>query len=167
MRRIRKLITPFALTLALAGVFPVALGGGPALAMGGSSDSSSDAKKADPNFAAARQLVEDGKYAEAIPLLEKVVAADAKNADALNYLGYSNRQLGNTDVALTHYQAALALEPRHRGANEYLGELYLTLGDLPKAEERLDVLDGACFFGCDEYTELKNAIAEYKAKAGS
>lgn len=158
MRRILKLITPLALALALAG--------GQALAMGSDSGSSSG-KAADPNYSAARQLVEEGKYAEAVPLLEKVVAADAKNADALNYLGYSNRQLGNNEVALTHYQAALALEPRHRGANEYLGELYLTLGDLPKAEERLQVLDGACFFGCEEYTELKNAIAAYKSKLGS
>jgi Flp pilus assembly protein TadD len=158
MRRILKLITPLALMLALAS--------GPAFAMGSGSDSDST-KAADPNYAAARTLVEDGKYAEAIPLLEQVVAKDAKNADALNYLGYSNRQLGNTDAALTHYQAALALEPSHRGANEYLGELYLTLGELPKAEERLKALDGACFFGCEEYTELKNAIAAYKAKAGS
>lgn len=158
MRRILKLITPLALTLALSG--------GAAYGMGsGGGDES--AKAADPNYAAARQLVEDGKYAEAIPLLEQVVAKDAKNADALNYLGYSNRQLGNNEVALTHYQAALALEPRHRGANEYLGELYLTLGELAKAEERLKVLDDACFFGCEEYSELKNAIAAYKAKAGS
>src|SRR3546814_12754464 len=78
---------------------------------GGSSDS---AKPADPDYAAASQLVEDGKYAEAIPLLARVVAKDAKNADALNYLGYSNRQLGNNDAALTHYPAALALEPSHR-----------------------------------------------------
>ncbi|MGF1631759.1 MAG: tetratricopeptide repeat protein [Kiloniellaceae bacterium] len=158
MRRILKLITPLALALAL--------GGGQALAMGGDSNSNSG-KAADPTYSAARQLVAEGKYAEAVPLLEKVVAADAKNADALNYLGYSNRQLGNNEIALTHYQAALALEPRHRGANEYLGELYLTLGDLPKAEERLEVLDGACFFGCEEYTELKNAIAAYKSKLGS
>jgi tetratricopeptide (TPR) repeat protein len=157
MNRFLKLITPFALTLALAS--------GSALAMG--SDTSKDAKAMDPNFVAAKQLVEDGKYAEAIPLLETVVATDKQNADAFNYLGYSNRKLGNTDVALTHYQAALALDPKHRGANEYLGELYLLLGDLPKAEERLKVLDGACFFGCDEYTELKQAIAQYKAKAGS
>jgi Flp pilus assembly protein TadD len=161
MRRILKLITPLALTLALSG----GVTGGQALAMG--DDSNSSAKAEDPNYAAARQMVEEGRYAEAIPLLEQVVAKDAKNADALNYLGYSNRQLGNNDAALAHYEAALALEPRHRGANEYLGELYLTLGDLPKAEERLEVLDGACFFGCEEYTELKNAIAAYKAKAGS
>lgn len=157
MRRIVKLITPLALSLVLAG--------GGAYGMGGGSDDS--AKAADPTYGAARQLVEEGKYAEAIPLLEQVVAKDAKNADALNYLGYSNRQLGNNDAALTHYQAALALEPRHRGANEYLGELYLKLGDVAKAEERLEVLDGACFFGCEEYTELKNAIAAYKAQAGS
>jgi len=169
MRRIWKSITPLALTLALAGVLPGGLAVTPALAMGSSSssDNASDAKKMDSDYAAGRQLVEDGKYAEAIPLLEKAVAKDPKNADALNYLGYSNRQLGNTDVALTHYKAALALEPRHRGANEYLGELYLILGDLPKAQERLDVLDGACFFGCEEYTELKNKIAAYKAKLGS
>jgi tetratricopeptide (TPR) repeat protein len=160
MSRILKLITPFALTLALSGVL---VGG--AYGMGGGSGSSDEAM--DPNYAAAKQLVEDGKYAEAIPLLEKVVAGDARNADAFNYLGYSNRQLGRHDAALDYYQKALAIEPRHRGANEYLGELYLTLGDLAKAEERLDVLDDACFFGCDEYTELKNAIAAYKAKLGS
>src|SRR3546814_17012482 len=81
MRRILKLITPFALTVALSGG---------AYAMGGGSDDGG-AAKADPNYAAARQLVEAGKYAEAIPLLEQVVATDAKNADALNYPGYSNR----------------------------------------------------------------------------
>lgn len=160
MRRILKLLTPLALTLALSG----GLTAGPALAMGSGSDSS---EAVNPDYAAGRQLVEDGKYAEAIPLLEKAVAADGGNADALNYLGYSNRQLGNHDAALSHYQAALAIEPSHRGANEYLGELYLTLGDLAKAEERLDVLDEACFFGCDEYTELKNAIAAYRTKTGS
>ena len=157
MSRILKLIAPFALTFALAT--------GSAQAMGG--DGSDPQKAVDPNYAAAKQMIEYGKYAEAIPLLEKVVAVDQKNADAFNYLGYSNRKLGNHDDALTHYQTALKLEPRHRGANEYLGELYLTLGDLEKAEERLDVLDGACFFGCDEYTALKNAIADYKARIGS
>jgi len=164
MRSIRRMLTPLARAVTLALALGLSAAGG-AHAMG---SSDGDAKKPmDPAYAQAKQLVEDGKYADAIPLLEKVVAADAKNADALNYLGYSNRQLGNTDAALAHYQAALALDPKHRGANEYLGELYLKLGDLPKAQERLDVLDGACFFGCDEYTELKNAIAAYKAKTGS
>src|SRR3546814_1098739 len=83
MRRILKLITPFALTVALSGG---------ASAMGRGSDDGG-ASTADPNYATARQLVEDGKSAEAITLLEQVVATDAKNADALKYLAYSHRQL--------------------------------------------------------------------------
>ncbi len=115
----------------------------------------------------AAELVDQGKYLEAIPLLKKAVAAEPKNADAYNYLGYSHRKLGAKDLALDYYRRALELKPRHLGANEYLGELYLEMGDLKGAEERLDVLDWACLFGCEEYTDLKNAIAAFKAKSGS
>ncbi len=62
------------------------------------------------------------------------------------------------------YQKALAIKPDHRGANEYIGELYLETGKPAKARERLKVLDSACFFGCEEYDELKAAIAAYEAK---
>jgi tetratricopeptide (TPR) repeat protein len=68
----------------------------------------------------------------------------------------------NFDIALDYYQQALAIEPDHRGANEYLGELYLQTGQPEKAEERLKVLDEECFFGCDEYDELEAAIEEYR-----
>jgi tetratricopeptide (TPR) repeat protein len=81
----------------------------------------------------------------------------------LNYLGYSHRKLGHFDESLVWYQKALAANPNHRGANEYLGELYLQMGDLAKAEERLNKLDDLCFFGCEEYDDLKQEIAEYKA----
>jgi hypothetical protein len=64
------------------------------------------------------------------------------------------------------YQKAISLNPDHRGVNEYMGELYLMLNDLPKAEERLATLDRLCFFGCVEYTDLKHAIADYKVKKG-
>ncbi len=121
----------------------------------------------DPNYAEGRKLVKKGDYAGAVPYLEKAIATDAKNADAENDLGYSFRKLGQRDKALAHYQRALAIDPEHRGANEYLGELYLEMGDLAKAQERLDVLDGACFWGCDEYRDLKASIKDYKAKTGS
>jgi len=94
-------------------------------------------------------------------------ATDSSDADAYNLLGFSHRKLGDVEAALAHYGKALALEPKHRGANEYLGELYLELGQLDKARERLKVLDGACFFGCEEYSELKAKIAAYQAQAGS
>ena len=158
MQTLTRLLMPLALALIVTA--------GPALA-DSSASSPANKAKADPAYAQAEQMVEDGKYEGAIPVLEGIVAKDKENADAFNLLGYSHRQLGNIDIALGHYETALRLQPRHRGANEYLGELYLKLGDLEKAQERLDVLDNACFFGCKEYTELKNAIAAYKAKAGS
>ena len=68
------------------------------------------------------------------------------------------------DTAISTHQKALAIKPDHRGANEYIGELYLETGQLEKAKERLKVLDSACFFGCEEYTTLKKAIAAYEQK---
>lgn len=107
--------------MALALVLALALGAGQALAIGGGGGKS--AKKDNPAYARAVKLVDAGDYAGAIPLLQKAIAADPTNADAHNYLGFSHRKLGNVDVALTHYGKALELKPKHRGANEYLGEL--------------------------------------------
>lgn len=113
---------------------------------------------------AGRKAVEKEKFTRAVRHLTEAVEETPDNADAHNLLGYSHRKLGNTDKAFEHYNKALALEPEHRGANEYLGELYLETDQLDKAEERLKVLDEACFFPCKEYTDLKNAITEYKSK---
>ncbi len=151
--------------MALALVLALALGAGQARAFGGGGGTSAKADNSD--YALAVKLVDAGDYARAIPLLQKSIAADPTNADAHNYLGFSHRKLGNVDVALAHYGKALKLKPKHRGANEYLGELYLELGQMDKAKERLKVLDDACFFGCDEYRELKAKINAYQAKASS
>jgi len=66
-------------------------------------------------------------------------------------------------AAERYYDEALRIEPQHRGALEYSGELYLQTGNLAKAEQRLAALDKACRFGCEEYSDLKKAIAQYKA----
>ena len=129
---------------------------------GGSGDDGAASEPADPTFSAALKNLESNNFAAAIPLLEKVVAAVPRNADAYNYLGYSHRKLGNWDRSFSAYQKALAINPKHRGALEYLGELYLRTGRLELAERQLDKLDDICFFGCAEYTELKNRVAEYK-----
>ena len=148
----------------LALVLCLTLGAGQALAITGDDDFGST-KNLD--FVQAARLVEAGDYAGAIPLLQKSVDADPNNADAYNLLGFSHRKLGDVEIALAHYRRALELEPGHRGANEYLGELYLELGRLDAARERLEVLDDACFFGCEEYSELKAKIEAYMAQTGS
>ena len=107
-------------------------------------------------------LIQQAQYEAAIERLKKVVNDEPRNADAYNFLGFSHRKLGNLDDAFGYYFKALSFQPSHRGANEYLGELYLELGDLAKAEERLAVLDWACLFGCEEYSDLKEAIEAFK-----
>jgi hypothetical protein len=123
----------------------------------------SEAAKGNVDYGAGQAAVKAGNYRQAIESLTKAEEAEPNNADVLNLLGFSYRKLGEFDQSLTYYQRALTLEPQHRGANEYVGELYLQMGDLPKAEERLTRLDRICTFGCEEYSDLKRAIKEYKA----
>lgn len=134
----------------------LAIAGAPALADGGGGDYRSS--RLQPYLT----LIEDEKYQQAIDELGKALTKKPEDADLLNLVAFSNRKLGRFDVAREYYFKALAIEPEHRGANEYLGELYLQLGDLEKAEERLAVLDDACFFGCNEYDKLEQAIEEYR-----
>ena len=155
-----------ALALAIALVVALGFAAVPVQAASWNSGSSDTTDEKDSKYGEAKKLVDAGDFTAAVPLLEEVVAANPKNADAYNYLGYSQRKSGNQAAALVNYQKALALQPEHRGANEYLGELYLEMGQPDKAKERLKVLDGACFFGCDEHRELKEAINAYMAKAG-
>jgi hypothetical protein len=64
--------------------------------------------------------------------------------------------------AIGHYQQALMLNPRHRSAHEHLGEAHLVLGDPATAEQHLARLEDICLIGCEEYDDLKRAIAGYK-----
>ncbi len=136
-----------------------AIAAGPAFGAGSDDD---DRAQADPNYTAAVEKIEAGDYEGAIPLLESVAQKDPDNADAFNYLGYTNRKLQRYAVALEHYQRALSIDSDHRGAHEYVGELYLETGNLEKAEEHLAALDRICFFGCDEYYELKELVEAYR-----
>lgn len=91
------------------------------------------------------------------------MADNGRDADALNYLGFCHRKLGKYPEALSYYQRALSVNPKHKGANEYLGELYLLMKNLPKAEEQLAILKGLCPAGCEELEDLEADIADYKA----
>lgn len=156
--RIPAALLALALALASPALTP------PAVAMGSDSGPAKPAENA--AFTAGKGHIKAGKYAEAIPALEQAVEAEPKNADAWNLLGFAHRKTSNFPQALEAYQKALAIEPAHRGANEYLGQLYLQTGQLDKAKERLQVLDGACLFGCEEYTSLKRAIESYGKTGG-
>lgn len=116
---------------------------------------------------AARALIKAKDWKGAFDKLNSAVAADPKNADVQNLLGYSYRKTGKLDLAQKHYDEALRLSPDHRGAHEYVGELYLMKDDVAKAERHLGELRRICgTAGCEEFKELSQAIAEYRRKKG-
>ena len=96
-------------------------------------------------------------YLKAYKKLEKAYAKDKKNADILNYLGYTLRKTGDLEQAEVYYLKGLEIDSGHLGINEYLGELYVQTGRIELAKERLQVLDGC---KCEEYDELKELIEE-------
>jgi len=98
-------------------------------------------------------------YLKAYDKFEKAYAKDKKNADILNYLGYTLRKTGNFEKAEIYYLKGLELDSGHLGINEYLGELYVQTGRIELAKERLQVLKGC---KCEEYEELKELIEEKK-----
>ena len=110
-------------------------------------------------LASAQQKIDAGDYRGAIPILTDIIKADPNNADALNLMGFSLRKTGQTDLALQYYNKALSLMPKHLGANEYLGELYVELGQMDKAKERLAVLQAACG-NCEQARDLIAFIAK-------
>jgi tetratricopeptide (TPR) repeat protein len=166
MRRIRDIALLAVLALGLALVTPgdlaFAAGGGG----GGGNAKTSSSSSASALYAKAKAKVEAKDYSGAKPILEKIIAKNPRHADALNLMGYCSRKLGDKEGALEYYQKALKVNANHIGANEYLGELYLELNDLKKAEERLNVLRKVCK-GCEEQRELEELIAEYKVKNGA
>jgi len=138
----------------------------PVGADGGGGQGADPAKPADPQYTAAVKAIKASEYTKAIPLLEGVVSRDGKNADAYNWLAYATRKTGNAAGSLPIYQKALAIDPKHRGAHEYIGEAYLVLDNLPKAKEHLRTLDSLCMFSCSEYRDLKRAVEAYEKSGG-
>jgi tetratricopeptide (TPR) repeat protein len=127
-------------------------------------DSGPSTSSAAPDkLAAARDLIQQNKWVAAIEELKK--ADDRGSADWNNLMGYSHRKAKVPDYAAAeqYYNEALRIDPKHKGALEYSGELYLVLNQLPQAEARLATLDKVCFMPCAEYTDLKASIARYKA----
>jgi len=120
----------------------------------------------DPDFAAGKVAIEAKDWNAAIKALSSAALRDTRNPDIQNYLGYAYRHTGQLDLAFRHYQRALQLDPRHRGAHEYVGEAYLLANNLAKAEEHLAALQRICLVPCEQYEDLKKAVAEYRRRGG-
>ena len=134
----------------------------------GSSSTKTNYDKAVAHIKSAKKYEKKGKlekaqksYAKAQKLLIKSNEKKPGKADTLNYLGFTTRKLGDFENGEKYYLQGLAIDPKHIGINEYLGELYVATNRHNLAVERLDVLKGC---NCEEYDQLKAVIAGEKSK---
>lgn len=150
LNRLQTLLAVLVLTLAISPVFAA-------------DTTPSTVTTTTDSLATARNLIAEEKWQDAIGELKRV--NESSSADWNNLMGYSLRKARTPDLdaAERYYSEALRIDPNHRGALEYSGELYLMKGDLAKAEQRLTALDKACFLPCEEHRDLKKAVQTFKA----
>jgi Flp pilus assembly protein TadD len=120
-----------------------------------------------PDLTAVRAKVKAKEWKAAISDLNGMIEKGVQHADVYNLLGFSLRKSGDLNTAYTYYRKALEFDPNHKGALEYLGELYVERGDLAKAREHVVLLRGLCPQGCEELEDLEKAIAQAGNQAGS
>lgn len=156
----------FALTavaaLAAASLSPVAAmgssGGGALPAPRGPSDS----ELLREQYKKAKRAIDRKDFAAAEALLADYVTKKPRNADAWNLLAYSRRSQDKDVQAMADYITALDIDPAHKGALEYQGELFLKLGNLPAAEANLARLAALCRRRCEERDALEAAVERAK-----
>ena len=107
---------------------------------------------------AIRLLINSEKYPAALTSLKSVDKSYPNNADVNNLLGYTSRKLKQYSQASTYYTKALTIDPKHLGALEYQGELFITLKKTTSAKSNLAKIKAICGTSCEEYIDLKKAI---------
>jgi tetratricopeptide (TPR) repeat protein len=127
---------------------------------GGSGGGNSSRDSSGPTLSDARARIRAEQWDKAVALLKTIVSDTPNDADANNLLGYALRKSGDYKNAEGFYLKALKLNPKHRGAHEYLGELYVEIGQMAKARDLLARLEQICGnTSCEEYRELADFIA--------
>ncbi len=152
-------------SLMVAGFILASFSAGSLLAAGGSPDPMPP-WPTDPKIERVNALTAKKDWPGAAAVMKEALASAPDNAEYHNMYAYTVRKGPNPDMDLVfkHYNEALRLKPDYRGAHEYIGEAYLMVNNLPKAKEHLARLDRLCTFGCEEYTDLKKAVAQYEAQ---
>ncbi len=121
-----------------------------------------DAAMRDPDYAAGKVAMEKKNWPEALKRFQQAALRNPDSADLNNYIGYTYRNMRQMDLSFKYYKRAIELNPRHRGAHEYIGEAYLMLDDLPNAEKHLAALRDICLLPCEELADLEKAVTTYR-----
>jgi tetratricopeptide (TPR) repeat protein len=114
-----------------------------------------------PELASVRAKIKAKDYKGALAELTPMLQTH-QHADVYNLMGFALRKTGDYKQAYTFYRKALDFDPEHKGALEYLGELYVETGQVDKARENVVLLQKLCPVGCEELMDLQEAIASAK-----
>ena len=134
-------------------------GAGGAYAAGSNTTTQLTPAEVRAQLANAEGLIRQANYRDAIEVLNDVVESSPREADAYNLLGYSYRKSKDFNRAERNYKRALGLNPEHKGAIEYYGELLIETDRRKKAEGMLAKLESLCPSGCGELDQLRKALA--------
>jgi tetratricopeptide (TPR) repeat protein len=157
LRRFAFACPPVAVAIALAGPLVAPFVPARAADTGSTAPSSPEAADLQP----ARAAIKAKQYATALAEL-KVLVVRYQTPDCYTLLGHALWKTGDPTQGMIYYNKALAINPSHRGALEYQGELYVEMGQIGKAKENLAKLKSVCPFGCEEYGDLQEAIEHTK-----
>tara|TARA_B100001540_G_C15627085_1_gene560379 strand:- start:58 stop:525 length:468 start_codon:yes stop_codon:yes gene_type:complete len=114
----------------------------------------------------AKKYIDENNYKKSLKVLKSLTKREdllGFRADIYNLLGFSYRKLSNPELekSFAAYMMAIEINPKHIGAHEYLGELYLMMNNKDKAFEMLVKLETIAGTSSKEYLDLKKAIEEY------
>jgi tetratricopeptide (TPR) repeat protein len=110
-----------------------------------------------PDLTSVRAKIKSKDFKAALAELTPMLAT-YQHADVYNLMGFSLRKTGDYKQAYTYYRKALDFDLNHKGALEYLGELYVETGQLDKAKENVARLKELCPAGCEELADLEKAV---------
>ena len=116
------------------------------------------AKTLSGELATIRAVIAKKDFTAALAALKIADKDFPNNADINNLLGYSARNLKQYKPAATYYTKALKIDPKHLGALEYQGELFMLTKKTANAKKNLAKLKSLCGVNCEEYLDLKKAI---------
>ena len=106
-----------------------------------------------------QSFINEDNFQTAILMLKAIIQNNPRTANAYNLLGFSYRKTKDFKRAERNYKRALRLDPDHKGALEYMGELFLETDRREKAEDLLARLEKLCPNGCEELEDLREAFA--------
>jgi Flp pilus assembly protein TadD len=147
---------------AAALIVAVAIGALAPIAIADPFEANPDLATRDEDYAAGKAAIDRKDWAEAARRFKLAERRNPDSADLQNYLGFAYRNQKQFDLAFKHYERAIEIDPRHRGAHEYIGEAYLMTGNLAGAERHLKALKEICLLPCEELKDLERAVAEYR-----